>query len=707
MTRKPTTGAPPAKPPEALTEAEAEAELAALAAEIAEHDRRYHQEDAPTISDAAYDALRRRNEAIEARFPALVRADSPSRRVGATPGQGFRKVAHSRPMLSLDNAFTDEDVLAFFTSVRQFLRKDVEFRADPAASIAVVAEPKIDGVSASLRYEKGRFVLGATRGDGIEGEDVTANLRTLAEVPKLLSGPAPDVIEVRGEVYMRGRDFLALNARRQEAGEPLFANPRNSAAGSLRQLDPAVTAGRPLRFFAYAWGEASEEIADSHWHALQRFAGWGFRVNPETRLCATIEEALAFHRDLAGRRADLGYDIDGVVYKVDSLALQRRLGFVTRAPRWALAHKFPAERAQTRLLRIVVQVGRTGALTPVAELEPITVGGVVVSRATLHNEDEIARKDVREGDTVVIQRAGDVIPQIVAVVPERRPPDSKPFAFPNECPICHSHAVREPGEVVRRCTGGLVCPAQAVERLRHFVSRDAFDIEGLGEKHIAAFWEDGIVRNPADLFRLAEDPTPLVDREGWKETSIANLQRAIRARATIPLDRFVYALGIRQVGEATARLLARNYESLEGLRAAMAAARDPDGEAFHDLDAISGIGESVARDIVEFFAEPHNQTVIDELLAVGVRVVPVAASRAAASPLAGRTVVITGELERMTRREAKARAEALGAKVAESVSKKTDLVVVGANPGSKATKARELGVRTLDEAEWLALIDGA
>ena len=687
-----------------LTVEEAARELVRLAAEIAHHDRRYHQEDAPEISDADYDALRRRNDAIEARFPELVRSDSPNRRVGAAPAQGFRKVPHRRPMLSLDNAFSDEDVIAFFHSVRQFLRKDEPFRSHPDAPLAVVAEPKIDGLSATLRYEGGRFVLGATRGDGVVGEDVTANLRTLRDVPGALSGPAPKEIEIRGEVYMTRADFLAMNERRQAAGESLFANPRNAAAGSLRQLDPSITAGRPLRFFAYAWGETSEEIADSHWHALERMRSWGFQVNPETRRCPGIEEALALHRDLAARRADLGYDIDGVVYKVDSLAFQMRLGFVTRAPRWAIAHKFPAEQAETRLNGISIQVGRTGALTPVAELEPVTVGGVVVSRATLHNEDEIQRKDVRIGDRVIIQRAGDVIPQIVAVVLERRPADAVPYQFPETCPACHSHAVREPGEVVRRCTGGLICPAQAVERLRHFVSRDAFDIDGLGEKNIAAFWADGIIHGPADLFRLADDPAPLVGREGWKDTSIANLQRAVRARRSIPLDRFIYALGIRQVGEATARLLARNYETLEALRAAIAAAVDEESEAFQDLDSISGIGASVARDVIAFFAEPHNQQVIDDLLAVGVQVTAVAAPRAVASPLAGKIVVITGEMERMTRREAKARAEAMGAKVAESVSRKTDLVVVGASPGSKATKARELGLRILDEAEWLALI---
>ncbi|BBK33636.1 DNA ligase (NAD+) [Stella humosa] len=695
------------RPIEALTIEEAAAELERLAAEIAHHDRRYHQEDAPEISDADYDRLRRRNADIEARFPELVREDSPSRRVGAAPGQGFRKVRHARPMLSLDNAFSDEDVVAFFTSVRQFLRKDEPFRSHPDAPIAVVAEPKIDGLSATLRYEGGRFVLGATRGDGEVGEDVTANLRTLDDVPQRLSGPAPDVLEIRGEVYMTRADFLALNQRRQAAEEPLFANPRNGAAGSLRQHDPAITASRPLRFFAYSWGETSGEIADSHSGALARMREWGFQVNPETRACATIEEALALHRDLGHRRADLGYDIDGVVYKVDSLAFQARLGFVTRAPRWAIAHKFPAEQAETRLNGILIQVGRTGALTPVAELEPVTVGGVVVSRATLHNEDEIARKDVRVGDRVILQRAGDVIPQIVQVVLSARPPDSEPYAFPDTCPACGSHAVREPGEVVRRCTGGLICPAQAVERLRHFVSRNAFDIDGLGEKHIAAFWADKLIQGPADLFRLAEDPAPLVEREGWKDASIANLQRAVRARRTIPLDRFIYALGIRQVGEATARLLARNYETLDAFQAAMIAAADESGEAFQDLDSITGIGASMARDLVQFFAEPHNLAVIDDLRAVGVTVVPVEAPRTVASAIAGKTVVITGELERMTRREAKARAEALGAKVAESVSKKTDFVVVGASPGSKATKARELGVRTLDEAEWLALVGEA
>ncbi|BBK35482.1 DNA ligase [Allostella sp. ATCC 35155] len=688
---------------EDLTIEEAAAELERLAGEIAYHDQRYHQEDAPEISDAAYDALQRRNKAIEARFPDLVREDSPSRRVGAAPGQGFGKVRHARPMLSLENAFSDEDVIAFFTSIRQFLRKDEPFKSDPDAPIAVVAEPKIDGLSATLRYEDGRFVLGATRGDGEVGEDVTANLRTLKDVPHRLAGDAPAVLEVRGEVYMTRDDFLALNAARQAAGEPVFANPRNSAAGSLRQLDPAVTASRPLRFFAYAWGETSARIADSHWGVLERMRAWGFQVNPETHRCAAIEEALERHRDLGRRRAELGYDIDGVVYKVDSLAFQERLGFVTRAPRWAIAHKFPAEQAETTLRGITIQVGRTGALTPVAELEPVTVGGVVVSRATLHNEDEIQRKDVRVGDRVVLQRAGDVIPQIVSVILDRRPEGTQPFAFPTVCPACGSHAVREPGEVARRCTGGLICPAQAVERLRHFVSRDAFDIEGLGEKHIAAFWADGIVRSPADIFRLAEEPAPLVGREGWKETSIANLQRAVRARRTIGLDRFIYALGIRQIGEATARLLARNYETLEAFRAAMVAAADETGEAFHDLDSITGIGTSMARDLVQFFAEPHNLEVIDDLLAAGVRVTAVEAPQRVASPIAGKTVVITGELERMTRREAKARAEALGAKVAESVSKKTDFVVVGASPGSKATKARELGIRILDEAEWLAL----
>ncbi len=689
-------------PVDEFDEKAARAELKRLAQAIAHHDRLYYEKDAPEVSDAEYDALRRRNTAIEERFPDLVRADSPSHRVGAAPATGFAKVTHAKPMLSLDNAFDEADVRAFFQSVRNFFRRpeDLE-RVDPA-SIEVAAEPKIDGLSCSLRYEHGRLVLAATRGDGVTGEDVTANVRTLRDVPHELHGSDwPARIEVRGEVYMERPGFFALNGEREAAGEPAFANPRNAAAGSLRQLDPAITAARPLKFFAYAWGEAAAPIAETHWQALQRFRAWGFRVNPLSKLCRGVDEVLAFHRDMAAQRAELPYDIDGVVYKVNDLDLEERLGFAARAPRWAIAHKFPAQQAQTVLKEIVIQVGRQGSLTPVAVLEPVTVGGVVVQRATLHNEDEIARKDIREGDTVTIQRAGDVIPQVVSVVMERRPRSSKPYAFPQECPICRSLAVREPGEAVRRCTGGLICPAQAVERLRHFVSRDAFDIEGLGARHIADFWEDRLIRSPADIFRL--DYEAISRREGWGEQSAAKLREAIDARRTITLDRFIYALGIPQVGQQTAKLLARHYRSLTRWRTAMEQAQDRDGEAWRELNDIHGIGEDTATDVAGFFAEKHNRQLLDDLLRE-VTVAGYAGARPPAdSPLAGKTIVFTGTLTAMSRSEAKTRAEALGATVSGSVSGKTDYLVVGADAGSKAEKARALGVKTMSEEEWLAL----
>jgi DNA ligase (NAD+) len=687
---------------EDLTAEQAAEELAALAAEITAHDRAYYQQDAPIVSDAEYDALRLRNAAIEARFPALVREDSPARKVGAPAAAGFAKVEHARPMLSLANAFTDVDLVEFVEGVRRFLR---ELRGDPGASLEMMAEPKIDGLSISLRYEDGRFTVGATRGDGYTGENVTANLRTLKDIPDRLSG-APDIFEVRGEVYMTRPDFAALNERQRQAGGKIFANPRNAAAGSLRQLDPSITATRPLRFFAYAWGEISAPIATTHQEFLERLIAFGFPVNPEARLCRGIEDMLAFYREVGDRRAGLPYDIDGVVFKVNRLDWQERLGFVSRAPRWAIAQKFAAEKARTRLNAIRVQVGRTGTLTPVAELEPVTVGGVVVSRATLHNEDEIARKDVREGDTVVVQRAGDVIPQVVGVVLEERPRDAAPFRFPEHCPECGSLAVREAGEAARRCTGGLICPAQAVERLKHFVSRNAFDIDGLGERHIIAFRKDGLLHGPADIFRLKDKAELIREREGWGEKSVANLLAAIEARRRIPLDRFIYALGIRQVGEATAKLLARHYRSLAAWREGMIGASDPASDAYRELDSIDGIGPSVAADIIAFFAEPHNLAVLDDL-AREVRVEDFAAPSKAGSPLAGKTVVFTGTLEKMTRSEAKARAEALGATVAASVSRKTDYVVIGADAGSKASKARDLGVATLREEEWLGLISAA
>ncbi|HTC18937.1 MAG TPA: NAD-dependent DNA ligase LigA, partial [Stellaceae bacterium] len=567
----------------------------------------------------------------------------------------------------------------------------------------VMAEPKIDGLSASLRYERGKLVLAATRGDGVTGEDVTANIRTLKTVPPELKGRDwPELIEVRGEVYMEHPGFFALNQEREKEGEPVFANPRNAAAGSLRQLDPAITAKRPLKFFAYAWGETDRPFAKTHEEALKRLKSWGFAVDPHSKLCRGVEAVLAFHRDMAAKRAQLPYDIDGVVYKINDLDLEERLGFVSRAPRWAIAHKFPAERAQTVLKKIRIQVGRRGTLTPVADLEPITVGGVVVSRATLHNEDEIKRKDIREGDTVVIQRAGDVIPQVVEVVKERRPKNAHPFKFPHQCPECGSSAVREEGEAAWRCTN-IACPAQAVERLRHFVSRNALDIEGMGDKHITEFWRDKLIKNPADIFRLK--PEQIEEREGWGALSARKLVAAIDSRRNISLDRFIFALGIPQVGESTAKLLARHYRSFKAWRKAMTAAKDKSSEAWRELNDIQNIGEDTAADIVGFFAEKHNQKVLDELEAE-MRVNDFAPPAAGNSPLAGKSIVFTGTLEGMSRPEAKARAEALGALVASSVSAKTDYLVVGADPGSKAKKAKELGVKILSEEEWLKLARG-
>jgi len=683
-----------------LNAAQAATELARLAAAIAHHDSLYYQQAAPEISDGEYDNLRRRNEAIEARFPDLARPDSPSRRVGAAPAGGFAEVVHSVPMLSLSNAFDEADVAEFIARIRRFLSLDAE------VEVALVAEPKIDGLSCSLRYEQGRLVQGATRGDGARGENVTANVRTIADLPARLAGRDwPDVVEVRGEIFMGRDDFQSLNARQEAAGEKIFANPRNAAAGSLRQLDSRITATRPLHFAAYHWGEISTPLGETIWDVRQRFAAWGFTMNEPTRLCHGLEEALAHYREIMDKRPELPCDIDGVVYKVNRLDWQARLGFVSRAPRWAVAHKFPAEQARTILRAIDIQVGRTGVLTPVARLEPITVGGVVVSNATLHNEDEIARKDVRLGDTVIVQRAGDVIPQVVAVVLEKRPRKSTPYNFPERCPVCDSAAVREPGEVARRCTGGLICPAQAVERLKHFVSRNAFDIEGLGGKHIVAFWQDGVIRTPADIFRLKSQADAIAEREGWGEQSVAKLLAAIEARRTISLDRFVYALGIRQVGQTTARLLARHYTTLDQLRQSMAAAADPESADYADLVNIDGIGPAMAADVAGFFAEAHNAEVLDDL-AAELDIIPLAPAQTTDSPIAGKTVVFTGTLETMSRGEAKSRAEALGAKVAGSVSKKTDYVVVGADAGSKAKKAADLGVTTLSEPDWLALIGG-
>ena len=693
------TGETPETPVEALSEAEARDALARLAAEIAAHDRRYYQDDAPTVSDAAYDALRRRNAEIEARFPDLVRPDSPSTRVGAAPAAGFAKVAHAVPMLSLANAFDAADIEEFLARIRRFLRLDDD------APLELTAEPKIDGLSCALLYEKGALARGATRGDGTTGEDITANVRTIADIPHALKGTGyPDRLEVRGEIFMTHRDFAALNERQAAAGKPVFANPRNAAAGSVRQLDPSVTEGRPLRFHAYAWGEVSAPLGATLTEARDRLESWGFTLNGPTELCASAEALLAYYDAILAARPEMDHDIDGTVYKVDRLDWQERLGTVSRAPRWAVAHKFPAERARTVVREIDIQVGRTGALTPVAHLDPITVGGVVVSRATLHNEDEIKRKDVRVGDTVVIQRAGDVIPQIVEMVADKRRADAAPFVFPDRCPECDSLAVRPEGEAVRRCTGGLVCPAQAVERLRHFVGRDAFDIEGLGAKHVVAFRRDGLIETPADIFRLRDREDEIAAREGWGAQSARNLIAAIEARREIAFDRFIYALGIRQVGRTTARLLARRYGDLAAWRQAMEAAGDRESDAYRELIDIDGIGPGVAEELIEFFAEAHNREALDDL-AREVTVAPLAAPAGAdASPIAGKTVVFTGSLERMSRDEAKARADALGAKVTGSVSKKTDIVVVGADPGSKAKKAQELGIKILTEAEWLELI---
>ena len=687
------------KPVDKLTPSEARKELDRLAREIAAHDRLYYREDAPTLLDFEYDELRKRNAAIEARFPDLIRPDSPSHRVGAKPSEKFGKVLHRVAMLSLDNAFADEDVVDFAARVRRFLslKEDGEF--------AFTAEPKIDGLSASLRYENGVFVLGATRGDGAEGENITANLRTLKDVPLRLHGKPPAVLEVRGEVYMTHKDFAALNKRQEAEGEKVFANPRNSAAGSVRQLDPAITASRPLRFFAYAWGEVSALPAKTQSGMLAAFKEYGFQVNPLVRCCTTIAELLKFYRDIEGKRAKLGYDIDGVVYKVDDLELQNRLGFVSRSPRWAIAHKFAAEQAETVLEGIDIQVGRTGKLAPVARLKPVTVGGVVVSNATLHNEDEIARKDVRIGDTVVVQRAGDVIPQIVRVILEKRPKSAKPYEFPKKCPVCGSHAVREVDEktgkedVDRRCTGGLICAAQAVERLKYFVSRDALDIEGLGEKHIKAFYDDGFLKEPADIFLLEKKHgREIMEREGWGEQSAKKLFDAIDRRREIPLDRFINALGIRHVGETTAKLIARNFHTLDAFVEAMES-----DHAIADLIAVDGVGETVAEAIKDFFDEPHNRAVLEHLQNE-LTVTEVAAPKASGSPVAGKTVVFTGTLVKMTRPEAKARAESLGAKVASSVSKKTDLVVAGPGAGSKLADAQKFGVKVIDEDAWLKLI---
>ena len=787
------TNTPNAKSVDALTPEEAESELARLAGEIARHDVAYYRQDAPEVSDAEYDALRQRNIAIEARFPDLAREDSPSKRVGAAPVETFDKIRHRVPMLSLGNAFEDDDVTEFDARVRRFLGLSAD------APLDITAEPKIDGLSISLRYDGGRLIEAATRGDGAEGENVTANVMTIKEIPHRLKGESvPDTIDVRGEIYLGHDDFRRLNEAQTAAGDKVFANPRNAAAGSLRQLDAKITAARPLRFFAYTWGEVSKLPAETQHGMVAAFKSWGLPVNPRMKVCHSPADLLAYYRETGLQRASLGYDIDGVVYKVDRLDLQERLGFVSRSPRWAIAHKFPAEQATTRLLAIEIQVGRTGSLTPVAKLEPVTVGGVVVSNATLHNEDEIARKDVRIGDTVVVQRAGDVIPQVVEVVLAKREKGAKPYQFPHRCPVCDSEAVRETDEsgeadVVRRCTGGLVCPAQAKERLKHFVSRNAFDIEGLGDEKIELFFDEGLIRKPADIFTLAARDAAasehLADRKGFGQKSVDNLFRSIDMRRTISLERLLFALGIRHVGETTARDIAKafgtwdavkeaidaataarpgpNYRRLIGLKGlgpksaetlmqvlgsgqarggdlfeqgpptiamaiagikgvrssaaealaaafpdvrsfietARAGAKEMPGDAYRELASLQGIGEVAADALIDFFHEAHNREAV-ESLQQHVNVVAFERQATQASSVSGKTVVFTGTLIKMTRNEAKAQAERLGAKVAGSVSKKTDYVVAGDEAGSKLDKARELGVAVLSEDEWLALIGG-
>ncbi|RLL71069.1 NAD-dependent DNA ligase LigA [Paenirhodobacter hankyongi] len=740
---------------EELTHAQAAAELPALVAGIEAANTAYHTLDAPEISDADYDALKNRLRAIEARFPDLARPDSPTQKVGGAVAEGFGKITHAVPMLSLENGFTDDDIRDFDGRVRNYLG------LGPEAPLTYTAEPKIDGLSLALLYEKGVLIQAATRGDGEVGENVTENARTIKDIPQRLEN-APDVLEVRGEVYMSHADFEALNARQEAAGEKTFANPRNAAAGSLRQLDARITAARSLHFFAYAWGAHSEPVAETQSAAMERFRALGFTVNPLTVLCDGPEAMLAHYRAIEAQRATLGYDIDGVVYKVNDLALQRRLGYRSTTPRWAIAHKFPAQTAWTRLEKIEIQVGRTGALSPVARLTPVTVGGVVVSNATLHNEDYIAGrnsfgeeirggKDIREGDWVQVYRAGDVIPKVADVDLSRRPEGAARYVFPEICPECGSPAIREEGDAVRRCTGGLICPAQAIEKLRHFVSRGAFDIEGLGAKQIEAFYRDGWIREPADIFALEErygsGLRQLKNRDGWGEKSAQNLFDAIRERRRIPLDRLIFALGIRHCGEAAAKDVAQHYgrweamaEALdrarpaalaqraadaaeeaerataqaEGRRARITEARNaaiaaldvPDDAttAWADLVATDGIGPVLALSLSDAFANPEERLAIDRLVAQLTILPPPA--KAASGAIAGKTLVFTGTLEKMTRAEAKARAEALGAKVAGSVSAKTDLVIAGPGAGSKAAKAAELGIEVIDEDAWLALAQG-
>ncbi len=676
-------------PVQELTPLEAMAELKELAHLLAQADVEYYQNDSPSLTDAQYDSLKKRNEAIESRFPELTLAESPSFKVGAKVAEGFDKITHLTPMLSLSNIFEENEILEFTDRIRRFLNLSSEDALD------FVAEPKIDGLSYSALYENGIYVKGATRGDGTQGEDITANLATIQGLPKKLIAPFPKKIEIRGEVYMTKADFFALNDEQEKLGKKTFANPRNAAAGSLRQLDPTITASRKLSVFAYTIGFSSEEMWTTHAELLEHLKRWGFPVSLEISLCQNDDELLSYYRQMGEKRASLSYDIDGVVYKVNRLDYQRRLGFISRAPRWAIAHKFPPMQAQTLLKKIRIQVGRTGVLTPVADLEPINVGGVMVSHATLHNADEIERKDIREGDTVIIQRAGDVIPQIVSVLKDKRPLNSIPFEFPKLCPICHSHVARDPDEAAHYCTGGLICPKQAVERLKHFVSREALDIEGLGKKNIETFFEKGWIKTPIDIFYLKEHYSKaLLNTEGWGEKSVQNLWGAIqKVTDGTPLDKFIFALGIRQVGQSTARLLAEQFGSFSHLNEEM-----QKETAVQELTRIDGIGEVMATDIIDFFREPNNEKLLTELQNK-IKLLPFHVNRVQ-TPFTGKTLVFTGSLEHMTRMEAKSLALAAGAKVSGSVSSKTDFVILGADAGSKAKKAQELGITTLTEKEF-------
>lgn len=680
---------------------EAETRHKALSAEIAKHDHAYYNEDAPVASDAAYDALRAELLKLESEYPELANKNSPSQKVGIAPQSGFKKIKHNVPMLSLGNAFSAEDVDDFIARIQRFLNMDAN------SALEIVAEPKIDGLSCAIRYENGVLVQAATRGDGEVGEDITANVRTIIDVPHSLLQPCPDVLEVRGEIYMRKDDFAALNSAQEEKGQKIFANPRNAAAGSVRQLDSKITATRPLRFYAYALGESSTPLSDTQDGIRLKLKDMGFSLPEPYAVLTNSTDIMAHYDDVSAGRAQMDYDIDGIVYKVNRLDLQERLGFVARAPRWAIAHKFPAEQAVTTIEAIDIQVGRTGSLTPVARLTPITVGGVVVSNATLHNEDEIKRKDIRVGDHVVVQRAGDVIPQIVKSFAEKRSADSAEYIFPTTCPVCGAHAVREDGEAARRCTGGLTCKAQVIERLKHFVSKNAYDIDGLGEKIVLQFFEDGLIKDPADIFTLEDQDkgslTPLRNREGWGSVSANKLFDAIKGKRSIELPRFIYALGIRQVGQATAKMLAANYGSYDAWRSAMISAADIESDAYQELINIDGIGVLMAQDLIEFFKESHNLTFLDKLTKY-VTPQDYEKPQSQDSPVTGKVVVFTGTLEKFSRNEAKAKAESLGAKVTGSVSKKTDYLVAGADAGSKLKKAQEAGVKVLSEDEWLALI---